>query len=741
MSVQARRTLRIAAVPLLVVLLVIGLVVTGRAAAADPTDALRLNVGGPAFTDSQGFLWLADDGIYCGSGAVKSVANPIAGTDDDALYRDARYSAAIVCTIPLPNHLYQVEFKFAELYWTVAGRRLFDVYLENALAIDNLDILGSAGGAFTALDLFRYVNVADGALTIRFEALPDKDTALINALRVTPIDAIPTATPTRTHTSPRTATSTITPTPTRTRTSTRTPTITNTRTITPTPTFVNEQRTTFQREAYPSSSYTGAEDTYIYRQEPNTTHHGGSYLWLRPREAQYGDNHLEKEGLLRFELEPYIPSDALIGPSILSLYVYSATNSNTADLNVFAMNQAWIPSQATWMQAYSGVPWDEPGASGPDDRAQEPAATIRLPSCPIPSPCNEWVDLDVTSLVQDWVADPGSNRGLLLKLTNQSGSVEYVIDSSYFWLTTTTRPKLTIIWAEPTPTPTPTNTATATATATPTSTPTFTPTETPTFPPTKTPSPTETPEPTETSTPLPTATPTDTLTPTPSATGTNTATPTRTATSTMTETPTRTGTPTATETPAPTATMTQTPTPTATSCADIYEPDNSAFQARSIVVNGDPQQHNHHMPLDQDWVKFSGMPGYVYTIRVFGLQGGIDNDTILELYDQDGLTLLAWNDEDPVSGPGSRIDFQFAFPGTYYARVLQYQPGEVWGCQFAYSLQVTRQALTPTPTATATDTPVPTATPTPPPTATPTPTSTPQRFDLYLPIIVSGTQE
>jgi len=183
--------------------------------------------------------------------------------------------------------------------------------------------------------------------------------------------------------------------------------------------------------------------------------------------------------------------------------------------------------------------------------------------------------------------------------------------------------------------------------------------------------------------------------------------------------------------------VTETPTPTATSCADIYEPDNSAFQARSIVVNGDPQQHNHHIPLDQDWVKFAGTPGYVYTIRVFNLQGGIDNDTILELYDQDGMTLLAWNDEDPVNGPGSRIDWVFGSSGTYYARVLQYQPGEVWGCQYWYSLQVTRQALTPTPaaTATATETPMPTATTTPPPTATRTPTA--QGFNVFLPIIVS----
>ncbi|KPL15577.1 MAG: hypothetical protein AMJ93_16480, partial [Anaerolineae bacterium SM23_84] len=80
---------------------------------------------------------------------------------------------------------------------------------------------------------------------------------------------------------------------------------------------------------------------------------------------------------------------------------------------------------------------------------------------------------DVTSIVQKWVANPASNKGVLLVGPNPA--VIYYYRNSRF-TNVDERPRLVITWtipaAPPTPTPTPTSSPTPGPTATPTQTPT-----------------------------------------------------------------------------------------------------------------------------------------------------------------------------------------------------------------------------------------------------------------------------
>lgn len=703
MRVRRHQLVRIAGGLALVVMLM-ALLWGGRIAAADPVDVLRLNVGGDSYIDTNGRLWDADSGMVCSAGPRTSSAMPIAGTLDDFLYQDARYGDTIVCALSVPNHLYQVELKLAEIYHVQTNKRLFNIIVESTQVAANVDILARAGGPNTAYDAVFYPSVQDGELNIALEAT--KDTALLNALRITRIDAIPTATATRTNTPSLTPTPSQTPTPTRTGTVTRTPTITNTPTRTATPTFAYEQRTTFQNGVWPNAGYLGSDDTTIVQHEPNVAHGATMHMYLRP----YPGFGIEKEGLMRFELEPYIPSGAVIGQAILSLHVYSATVPTTADLEVYALTRGWVPSSVTWNSAYAGSPWEKPGAMGSSDRSQTPSAVVRTPLCPNPwEQCNKTINLDLTSLVQSWVSSPTSNNGVLFRLTNQDASVEYEIASSNYPFTTTTHPQLSVVWAMPTATPSPT----ASNTPTRTSTPTFTATATDTA----------TAVPTETPTRAPTKTPTETATETATPTEEPTSTVTRTATSTASLTPTASRTPTASATPTVSVTPpTATPSPTPTTCFDIYEPDNTPVQARAISFSGETQQHSHALPNDEDWLKFPALPGYVYTLRTLGLQGA-NSDTVIELYDSDGATLLARNDDDPIDGgPGSRIDWQFTTSGAYYARIFQLRGNENWGCSYVYYVQAQREAIAPT------------ATPTTVPSATPT---TPAWYPLYLPLIIN----
>lgn len=195
-------------------------------------------------------------------------------------------------------------------------------------------------------------------------------------------------------------------------------------------------------------------------------------------------------------------------------------------------------------------------------------------------------------------------------------------------------------------------------------------------------------------------------------------------------------TPTATSTITPTATFTQTPTPlptgfltftpTATPSivpTDTYEPDESPAQAGPLPLNGVPQSRTIAPIGDQDWVTYSVSAGQAVLIQTLNPVC----DTVINLYDTDGVTLLASDDD---SGPGfsSSIAYQYANAGQYYAQVRDYVtsaptpagwnlPPNFGTCAYQLVGQLTAPGgLTFTPTFTPTLTATPTFTATPSPT-------------------------
>ncbi|HUW94803.1 MAG TPA: PPC domain-containing protein [Anaerolineae bacterium] len=177
---------------------------------------------------------------------------------------------------------------------------------------------------------------------------------------------------------------------------------------------------------------------------------------------------------------------------------------------------------------------------------------------------------------------------------------------------------------------------------------------------------------------------------------------------------------------------------------DLYEPDNSPTEARQILGS---QSHNINSLTDEDWVYFWAEAGQTYVLATSSL--GLDGDTYLYLYDTDGETLLAAND-DYGGTLASRIVWECPATGTYYAAVKHWNPN-VSGCGTTYDLSFSEQHLlflplvlktagltlaasapppsavptiAPTPVELATPTPCPTPTPALPPTPMLTPTLT-----------------
>ncbi|RYZ21009.1 MAG: T9SS type A sorting domain-containing protein, partial [Chitinophagaceae bacterium] len=164
--------------------------------AVAPTASYRVNAGGPQVTTSAG-TFVADNYFSPSPGNRLSVTNAIAGTTNDALYQTERWGNSFSYAFPVPNGQYKVVLHFAEIYWTTAGNRVFDVSIEGTRRLDNFDIVARAG-AFTAIADTFAVTVSDGTLNIAFSSLTatgGKDNAKVSAIEVLGASAPPANTP------------------------------------------------------------------------------------------------------------------------------------------------------------------------------------------------------------------------------------------------------------------------------------------------------------------------------------------------------------------------------------------------------------------------------------------------------------------------------------------------------------------------------------------------------------------
>lgn len=169
---------------------------------------LRVNAGGPSYTDLAGNVWQADFGFNTGIAELSTGA--IAGTDDDALYQARRFDrdsgAELKYTFPLADGEYELRLHFAEVWSgasTAPGVRVFDVKVEDQLALDNFDIFAEAlaqkgTGFATAVSVPIPVTVSGGNLTIEFlRQIQNPTIAAIEvfALQGPPPDSFPPSTP------------------------------------------------------------------------------------------------------------------------------------------------------------------------------------------------------------------------------------------------------------------------------------------------------------------------------------------------------------------------------------------------------------------------------------------------------------------------------------------------------------------------------------------------------------------
>ncbi len=147
-------------------------------ATTPPTDILSINAGGPAVSNSGGGdnSFVADE--YYGTGgttyavtnAITIPANITTIAAPAAVYQSAR-QGVVTYTIPglTAGTSYTVRLHFAELYFTAAGDREFDVAINGAAVLTNFDIYATAGANYTAV-VEQYIATANssGDIVIAF---------------------------------------------------------------------------------------------------------------------------------------------------------------------------------------------------------------------------------------------------------------------------------------------------------------------------------------------------------------------------------------------------------------------------------------------------------------------------------------------------------------------------------------------------------------------------------------------
>jgi hypothetical protein len=150
------------------------------------TFPIKINCGGYSelgYLPDTSFSKDTEYGYLDGTSAIYPSSLPISGTNEDAIFQSDRYGL-VGYKVRVPNGNYDVKMFFSEKYFSTAGSRRFDVYLELNPEIINLDIYGQVGKNAACIKEIKNISVNDGALDIH---LADKiDNALISGIIITP---------------------------------------------------------------------------------------------------------------------------------------------------------------------------------------------------------------------------------------------------------------------------------------------------------------------------------------------------------------------------------------------------------------------------------------------------------------------------------------------------------------------------------------------------------------------------
>jgi len=160
---------------------------TPAATPASPAGqaAIRIRAGASdPYTDSDGNVWLADQGFEGGSTTDRSSDMAIANTKDPSIYRSERYDVTSF-SYALPNGKYVVKLHFAETYEGITGpgQRVFSFNVAGQ-EFKDFDVWAKSGGSQRAYIETVNVDISTGKLEINFTS--NLQSPEINGIEIIP---------------------------------------------------------------------------------------------------------------------------------------------------------------------------------------------------------------------------------------------------------------------------------------------------------------------------------------------------------------------------------------------------------------------------------------------------------------------------------------------------------------------------------------------------------------------------
>ncbi|MCC7576680.1 MAG: DNRLRE domain-containing protein [Methanomethylovorans sp.] len=187
-----------------------------------------------------------------------------------------------------------------------------------------------------------------------------------------------------------------------------------------------------------SVSYSATYDNRLIESYPGNVYSSLAYLDIGRSSTRCRD-------LMMFDLSGYSTTDT-ISKATLSLYWYYPSDKTRASDTVVEVYRPveWDPQYVNWNNRASGTPWSTAGGNWYDKngvaQGSTPYASLTFPASKLAD--NQYYELDVTQLVQEYISGKSKNTGFFLKAKTESG--DYISFYSSDSSVPTRRPMLTI---------------------------------------------------------------------------------------------------------------------------------------------------------------------------------------------------------------------------------------------------------------------------------------------------------
>ncbi|MDY7109934.1 MAG: DNRLRE domain-containing protein [Planctomycetota bacterium] len=157
------------------------------------------------------------------------------------------------------------------------------------------------------------------------------------------------------------------------------------------------------------------DDSMIKMSAPDNNYGANGAICLRNRygSPQHPD-HFERDGLIRFDLSE-LPPDSVVTSAVMSLYYYKWKDNNPVGrlLTCYRLTSDWDEDTVTWNTRPS--------------KMDEPTCESAVPGQP-----GQWMDWDVTSDVDAFLADPDI-RNFGWEIMDEEPWGQYNIPMTYFY--------------------------------------------------------------------------------------------------------------------------------------------------------------------------------------------------------------------------------------------------------------------------------------------------------------------